>query len=218
MSHTRRNLIITLASATCALFTACQSSNTNEVKPMKEETSTETAKETNSNLEYATLAGGCFWCIEAVFGQLEGVESAVSGYTGGHVENPTYEQVCSKNTGHYEVVKVGFDPEVISYEAILDWFWQAHNPTQADGQGGDIGEPYRPAIFVHSDEQRRIAAASKAQWQAKFEQPIATAILNEATFYPAENYHQDYYELNKNRNPYCQVVITPKLKKLDLKY
>ncbi len=177
---------------------------------------TKDSKEMNENLEVATVAGGCFWCIEAVFDKIEGVESAVSGYSGGHVENPTYEQVCRKNTGHYEVVQIKFDPAKISYEEILTWFWKAHNPTQANGQGNDIGEPYRPAIFVHSEEQRKKAEASKAEFQKTLQAPIATKILDSAKFYSAEGYHQDYYKLNKNRNPYCRVVIAPKLKKLGL--
>jgi len=135
---------------------------------------------------------------------------------GGTRENPTYEDVIRRNTGEIEVVKVVFDPEKISRERILEWFWELHDPTQVDGQGRDIGPQYLTAVFCHSDEQEEAVKLSKQEAQANFKKPIATKIYQAGTFYPAEVYHQDYYRLNKNKNPYCKMVITPKMKKLKL--
>ncbi len=168
--------------------------------------------------EVATLAGGCFWCIEAAYRQLDGVISATSGYTGGTVKNPTYEQVCDKSTGHAEAVRIVFDPKKISYERILAWFWDLHDPTTLNRQGNDEGPQYRSAIFYHSDEQRRIAEASKAAAAKNYKEPIVTEITKATDFYPAENYHQNYYFENKSKNGYCKYVIEPKLKKLNLKH
>jgi peptide-methionine (S)-S-oxide reductase len=166
--------------------------------------------------EIATLGAGCFWCVEAVYQQLDGVHSVVSGYMGGHVANPTYEQICNKDTGHAEVVQVVFDPEKISYQKILAWFWELHDPTTLNRQGNDVGPQYRSAIFYHSDEQKKFAEASKKAAAPDFPNPIVTEITKASKFWPAENYHQDYYFQNRSRNPYCRAVITPKLKKLDL--
>ena len=148
--------------------------------------------------ELATFAGGCFWCMVSPFSKLSGVEKVVSGYTGGHKENPTYEQVCSKTTGHCEAVQITFDPEKTSYEELLDLFWQQIDPLDSGGQFVDRGEPYYTAIFYHSEEQKRKAELSKEALAAsgKFEQPIATKIKPAKTFYPAEEYHQDYHEKN----------------------
>lgn len=166
--------------------------------------------------EVATLGAGCFWCVEAVYKQLDGVHSVTSGYMGGHVDNPTYEQICGKKTGHAEVVQVVFDPKKISYQKVLAWFWQLHDPTTLNRQGNDSGPQYRSAIFFHSDEQKKIAEASKRAAAADFPRPIVTEITKAAAFWPAEKYHQDYYFQNKNSNGYCRMVIEPKLKKLDL--
>ena len=166
--------------------------------------------------EIATLAAGCFWCTEAVFQQLPGVISVTSGYTGGHVPNPTYEQVCDGNTGHAEASQIVFDPKKISYAKLLETFWKMHDPTTLNRQGNDEGTQYRSAIFYHSDAQRETAEKSKAEAQAHFKKPIVTEITKAGDFYAAENYHQDYYRLNKNRNPYCRAIITPKLEKLGL--
>jgi peptide-methionine (S)-S-oxide reductase len=168
-----------------------------------------------SNQEIATLAGGCFWCTEAVYERLEGVSSVVSGYIGGSTANPTYQQISKGDTGHAEAIQVTFDPAVISYAQLLDIFWEAHDPTTLNRQGADIGTQYRSAIFYHSDGQRQAAEASRAAAQAKFEDPIVTEITAATNFYEAEGYHQDFYEQNKTY-PYCRVVITPKLKKLGL--
>lgn len=165
--------------------------------------------------EIATLGAGCFWCIEAVYQELKGVHSVVSGYTGGQVENPTYYQVCRGNTGHAEVVQITFDPEVISFADILDVFWVTHDPTTLNRQGPDVGTQYRSAIFYHSDEQREMAEKSKQQADAADLWPdkIVTEIVPEATFYEAEDYHQNYYRQNPSQ-PYCYVMIEPKLQKL----
>lgn len=165
--------------------------------------------------ERATLGAGCFWCIEAVFQRIEGVKSVISGYSGGNVENPTYEEVCSGKTGHAEVVQITFDPKVISYGEILNVFWKAHDPTSLNRQGPDEGTQYRSIILYHDKEQKRIAEKSKAEVSKNFDKPIVTEIRPLTEFYKAEDYHQDYY--NRNRNaPYCRLVIHPKLKKLKL--
>lgn len=168
--------------------------------------------------ETAILGAGCFWCIEAAYNQIEGVHTAVSGYSGGEAENPTYEQIVTGQTGHAEVVKVVFDPEKISYERVLAWFWDLHDPTTLNRQGNDVGTQYRSAIFFTSEQHREVAEASKKAAQANFEDPIVTEITKAGTFYPAEKYHQGYYFENKSNNSYCRFVIKPKLKKLDLKH
>lgn len=152
----------------------------------------------NKKYELATFAGGCFWCMVKPFHKYDGVVEVVSGYTGGHVPNPSYEQVCSETTGHYEAVQVTFDPQVISYQQLLGIFWQAFDPTDAGGQFGDRGSSYESAIFFHSEEQRQQAEASKAELQQNgpFRQPIVTPILPAQPFYRAEEYHQDYYKKN----------------------
>ncbi len=168
-----------------------------------------------SNLEIASFGAGCFWCVEAVFETLDGVQAVESGYMGGAVKDPTYRQVCTGTTGHAEITQITFDPAIISYETLLNWLWRSHNPTTLNRQGADSGTQYRSAIFYHSDAQRVTAEASKATAQKNFDDPIVTEITAAETFYPAEDIHQDYYRLNKAA-PYCQMVIRPKLKKLDL--
>ena len=168
----------------------------------------------SGELKQATLGAGCFWCVEAVFETLDGVESVVSGYMGGETLNPNYESICTGLTGHAEVVQIHFKPEVITYEALLKRFWLAHDPTTLNRQGADVGTQYRSAIFTHSDEQAEVAEASMAEASNLFAEPIVTQITPANTFYPAENYHQDFYR-NNERHPYCQMVIRPKLKKLD---
>lgn len=172
--------------------------------------------EVPAGAETATLGAGCFWCIEAAYRQLDGVYSATSGYMGGQVKNPTYEQICEGDSGHAEVVYVVFDPKKISYEKILSWFWELHDPTTLNRQGNDVGTQYRSAIYFHSDAQKKTAEASKAAAKANFKDPIVTEITKAAEFYPAENYHQNYYNENKSKNSYCKYVIEPKLKKLKL--
>lgn len=164
--------------------------------------------------EVATLAGGCFWCTEAVYQNLKGVKSVESGYIGGTVPDPTYEQVCSGNTGHAEAIRITFDPNVISYGDLLDIFFATHDPTTLNRQGNDIGTQYRSAIFPHSPEQEEEARAGIERAQADQSAPIVTAIEPEAPWYPAEDYHQKYWDRVGDRNPYCMAVIPPKLAKL----
>ena len=166
--------------------------------------------------ETITLGAGCFWCVEAAYNQLEGIHAAVSGYMGGQTENPTYEDICTGTTGHAEVVQVVFDPKVIPLQRVLAWFWDLHDPTQLNRQGSDVGTQYRSAIFYGSEDQRKIAEASKQAAQENFDKPIATEITPAAEFFPAEKYHQNYYFQNKTRNGYCQYVVEPKLIKLKL--
>ena len=167
--------------------------------------------------EVITLGAGCFWCTEAVYQQIPGVLSVTSCYMGGTVKNPTYEEICGGNTGHAEVARLVYDPKVTSLEKILATFWHIHDPTSLNRQGADTGTQYRSAIFYHSDTQRAVAEKSKAEAAKEFSRPIVTEITRATEFFPAENYHQDYYRLNKNRNPYCQRVIAPKLRKAGLK-
>lgn len=162
----------------------------------------------------AIFAGGCFWCTEAVFKQLAGVESVESGYIGGHTADPTYRQICTGNTGHAEAVKIVFDAGAVSYADLLDVFFATHDPTQLNRQGNDIGTQYRSAIFPLSDDQRADAAAAIDRAAADWPQPIVTTIEDSETWYPAEDYHQDYWEGEGQRNPYCLALIPPKLQKL----
>ena len=164
-------------------------------------------------METATLASGCFWCTEALFKRLNGVESVMSGYAGGKTENPSYEQVSSEQTGHAEAIQITFDPSVIPYEKILEVFWKTHDPTTINQQGADIGSQYRSAIFYHSEEQRKLAETSKETTQAMFDDPIVTEIVPFKSFYEAEGYHQDFYK-NNPQNGYCKLVIDPKITKL----
>ncbi len=167
-------------------------------------------------MEKATLANGCFWCTEAIFKRLKGVESVMSGYTGGQRKNPSYEQVSTGTTGHAECIQVEFDPSVVSYDTILDVFFATHNPTELNRQGNDIGAQYRSAIFSHNDEQKKIAEKKidELNNSGKYEDPIVTEIAELSSFFPAEEYHKNYYDQNRNLNMYCQVIIDPKIKKL----
>ncbi|MCZ2115947.1 MAG: peptide-methionine (S)-S-oxide reductase MsrA [Anaerolineae bacterium] len=165
-------------------------------------------------LEVATLGGGCFWCLDAIYRDVEGVERIVAGYSGGHVPNPTYEQVCSHRTGHAEVVQIWFDPAVISYEDILYIFWRIHDPTTLDRQGNDVGSQYRSVIFYHDEAQRAAAEKTRAEAEAAhiWPDPFVTQIVPLEQFYEAEDYHQDYYVNNPNQ-PYCVYVVDPKVRK-----
>ncbi len=169
---------------------------------------------TNNKYETATFGTGCFWCTETIFEKLKGVESAVSGYSGGTKENPTYKEVCTGNTGHAEVIQVTFDPSIISFKDLLEVFWKTHDPTTLNRQGEDVGTQYRSVIFYHNDEQKKVAEEYKTKLESAkvFKDPIVTEITKFKNFFPAENYHQDYYEQNKSQ-PYCSFVITPKVEK-----
>jgi len=169
--------------------------------------------------EIATLAGGCFWCLEAVYDELKGVVDVTSGYAGGKVVNPTYQQVCGGDTGHAEVVRIAFDPAKISFREILEVFFTIHDPTTLNRQGADVGTQYRSAIFYHSDEQKRVSEeviteiASAGIWK----NPIVTEVVPAPEFYPAEDYHQEYFARNPNQG-YCQVVVAPKVAKFRSKF
>lgn len=166
-------------------------------------------------LAIATLGTGCFWCTEAIFQSLEGVISAESGYAGGHVENPTYEEVCAKTTGHAEVIRVSYDPTKISYNDLLEVFWRTHNPTTLNRQGNDVGPQYRSAIFYHNQEQKELAEQSLKETDASglWPDPIVTEITAFTNYYKAEDYHQEYYDRVGTRNPYCTYVVKPKVDK-----
>lgn len=169
--------------------------------------------------EIATLGGGCFWCVETVYNDLKGVQSAISGYMGGHVQNPSYEEVCNKKTGHVEVVQVTFDNEVISYQDVLNIFFTVHDPTTLNRQGNDVGPQYRSAVFYHSPEQKQIAEATIARVNNDgiWNNPIVTEVTAADTFWRAEEYHQNYYAQNPNQG-YCAVVIAPKVSKFRKQY
>jgi peptide-methionine (S)-S-oxide reductase len=168
-------------------------------------------------LKIAVFGGGCFWCIEALFERIKGVVSVTSGYAGGKTENPNYTDVCSGTTGHAEVVKIEYDPSIIGYEELLKVFWKAHDPTTLNRQGADVGTQYRSVILYADREQREIAEKSKKELEKAgiFRDPVITEIKELAKFYPAEDYHQDYYQNNSSAG-YCRVVIAPKLKKLGI--
>lgn len=169
-----------------------------------------------NKLDTATFGAGCFWCVEAVFQRLKGVEKVVSGYTGGHIDNPTYEEVCSKTSGHVEVAQIYFDPTEITFDELLEVFWKTHDPTTPDQQGNDVGPQYRSVVFYNSKEQKEKADYYKAQLQQSgaWSKPIVTTVEPLKKFYPAEDYHQNYY----NQNPeqmYCRYVIQPKVDKFE---
>ena len=168
--------------------------------------------------EIATLAAGCFWCVEAVFADIAGVSAVESGYIGGDVVNPTYRQVCGGDTGHAEAIRIHFDPATLSYGELLDIFFHTHDPTQLNRQGNDVGTQYRSAIFPHSPAQAAAAREAKQRAQADFDRPIVTTIEPDAPWYPAEDYHQRYWEGEGQRNPYCLATIPPKLAKLRKSY
>lgn len=167
-----------------------------------------------NNTASLVLGGGCFWCVEALYERLDGVQSVISGYAGGSVPNPSYKAVCSGTTGHAEVVKIEFDPAVISLRSLIDFFWEAHDPTTLNRQGADVGTQYRSVILYADKDQEQAARDSLDAARARFEQPIVTQIAPLENFYPAEVDHQDYYRNNPNA-PYCRFVIAPKLKKLE---
>ncbi|MEO8664859.1 MAG: peptide-methionine (S)-S-oxide reductase MsrA [Ignavibacteria bacterium] len=215
-----KNIIIIAA---LVLISACgfksinsKDQNTNETKS---NSTISTKKGDNTNLETATLAGGCFWCIETIFNDLKGVEKVVSGYSGGTTSNPSYEQVCSGNTGHAEVVQITFDPSVLSYDKLLEVFFHIHNPTTLNRQGADVGTQYRSAIFYHSDDQKKTAeeVIKKIGESGLWDEPIVTEVTKFDEFYSAEDYHQDYYNNNKEKS-YCSLVIAPKVRKFYKEY
>ena len=217
MNIHRRNMIVVLSIAALAAGGILMA----ETKTTDEKTTGKSAEETaagkdapDAKLEKVTFGSGCFWCTEAFFSELKGVKSAVSGYSGGRVLNPTYEQVCTGATGHAEVVQVTYDPAIISFPELLEVFWYTHDPTTLNRQGPDVGTQYRSAIFYHTDEQRKQAEhyKEKLDQSGAFDAPIVTQITKFQRFYPAEDYHQEYYAENP-RAAYCRAVIHPKMKK-----
>ncbi len=172
-----------------------------------------------NSIQTAVFGSGCFWCAEAIFNQLKGIQSVTSGYAGGHIANPTYQQVCSDTTGHAEVVRIEFDASVITYQDLLEIFWQTHDPTTPNRQGNDVGSQYRSIVLYLNEEQKQQAQRMLAELEKekKFSAPVVTEIMPLEEFYPAEDYHKDYYFRNKLQ-PYCQFVISPKLTKFRKKY
>ena len=195
------------------LLTGCGKKETNAQSEIKNDTG---VSEQMDNLQKATFGSGCFWCTEAIFDRLKGVKSVVSGYSGGKVENPTYEEVCTGTTGHAEVTQITYDPAVISFDELLEIFWKTHDPTTLNRQGNDVGPQYRSVIFYHNEEQNKLAEKYKdaLDKSGAWEKPIVTEISPFTKFYPAEDYHQEYYENNPNQG-YCAFVIAPKVEKFE---
>lgn len=191
-------------------FSSCAQSKNKPANGKKEETKNMVLKE---GLETATFGAGCFWCVEAIFQDLKGVESVASGYSGGKVKNPTYREICTGTTGHAEVIQIHFDPKVISFENLVRVFFTTHDPTTLNRQGADTGTQYRSAIFYHNEEQKEIAERMKKEFAPTiWDDPIVTEISPSADFYIAEDYHQNYFKDNPNQG-YCRIVINPKVKK-----
>lgn len=200
-----------------AALISCAQNNNQSLKMNTTKTSENSATAFTGKADTATLGTGCFWCTEAIFDQLDGVISVTSGYSGGHVSNPSYKEVTTGETGHAECVQIVYDTSKISFDELLEVFWQVHDPTTLNRQGADVGTQYRSTIFYHNDEQKQKAEKYKAELDKSgaFDNPIVTTLEPFTKFYTAENYHQEYYELNKNSNPYCSIVIRPKLEKFE---
>jgi peptide-methionine (S)-S-oxide reductase len=216
---TMKHWTLTWLAASAAVLTACQPQHeppARSAEQSKASASPDLIMNDTTNTELATLGGGCFWCTEAVFQMLPGVKSVVSGYAGGHLKNPTYRDITRGDTGHAEVIQVAFDPERISYETILENFWEAHDPTTLNRQGNDVGPQYRSIILYRSAAQKQAAEKSRAAAQADFSGLIVTEIVPLETFYPAEEYHQNYYRNNPEQG-YCRLVIRPKVEKFEKK-
>jgi peptide-methionine (S)-S-oxide reductase len=213
----RTQTFLGLSVALLATVIGCSAKGQAQVQSPMAETKpvSTTSKTSDSKTEVATLGAGCFWCVEAVYQQLEGVVSVESGYAGGHVVNPTYEEVCGKKTGHAEVCQIRFDPKKLSYEELLEVFWKTHDPTTPNRQGADIGPQYRSVVYYHNDQQRALAEKWKQELNdAKaFPAPVVTEISAFTNFYKAEDYHQNYYRLNPNQG-YCRMIVRPKVEKV----
>ena len=194
-------------------MTSCLSNE--QSSSSKIEKSQKSTKQDLPEMEKAIIGGGCFWCTEAVFEHFEGIQSVVSGYAGGQIKNPTYKQICTGTTGHAEVIKITYDPKIISFKKILEIFGECHDPTTLNRQGADVGTQYRSTIMYLSEEQKKIAENWKVELSNKLVDPVVTEITEAPVFYEAEDYHQDYYKKNPNQG-YCTFVIKPKLKKLNL--
>lgn len=203
-----------VAMATGLVLMSCTSPKAEIIQKKKNMTDNAIQDSNKSGKDTVTLGAGCFWCIEAIFQQLKGVETVASGYSGGQRENPSYDQVCSGATGHAEVIQVTYDPAVISFVELLEVFWGVHDPTTLNRQGADIGTQYRSVVFYHNPEQQKLAEAYKEKLNRSgaFPNPVVTEISPMKTFYKAENYHQNYFNENGNQ-PYCSIVIRPKMEK-----
>lgn len=221
--QTMRMIFTSAIAGLATLFSCAQQSGktadekTATIKKVMENKATTSMTTTPGKTDTATFANGCFWCTEAIFEQLDGVISATSGYTGGQVENPTYKQVCTGETGHAECLQIVYDPAKISFDELLEVFWQTHDPTTLNRQGADVGTQYRSGVFYHNAEQKAKAEKYKAELDKSgaFDRPIVTEITPFSKFYAAEDYHQQYFENNENSNPYCKIVIRPKLDKFE---
>jgi peptide-methionine (S)-S-oxide reductase len=220
----RSELVATFAFVSQTLFFSmgfysCSSveSNTTTASFYQNVKETIMSEQNITQIDTATFGAGCFWCVEAIFQRVEGVLKVKSGYCGGHVMNPTYEQVCEKNTGHAEVIQIVFDNDKITFDELLEIFWKTHDATTLNQQGNDIGPQYRSAVFYHNDEQKAKAIHYKEALNnsGAFPQPIVTTIEPYNNYFEAENYHQNYYNLNKNLNPYCTYVVQPKVEKFE---
>lgn len=209
-----RSFILSILFINIALSACLQDTG----KKMKMSSDKSLSELQDKNYETATFGAGCFWCVEAIFQDLKGVERVESGFSGGHVKNPAYREVVNGDTGHAEVCNIIFNPDSISFEELLEVFWTTHDPTTLNRQGNDVGTQYRSAIFYHNEEQKKLAEASKKQVAPQiWDDPIVTEITEFDAFYPAENYHQDYFNLNPNQG-YCRVVIAPKVQKFRKKF
>lgn len=197
------NIRMVILSIVVSFSNACAQKNNNQKENMK-----------NGNLELATFGAGCFWCVEAIFQRVEGVEKVASGYSGGHVKNPSYKEVCLGTTGHAEVCQLSYDPSVVSFDELLEIFWKTHDPTTLNRQGNDVGPQYRSVVFYHNDNQKQLAEKYKHELDKSgiFDNPIVTEISPYETFYVAEDYHQNYFNENGSQ-PYCSFVIQPKVDK-----
>jgi peptide-methionine (S)-S-oxide reductase len=204
-----KNSFLILAIISIAFFIGCKNKSANAQTEKQKGILMDT-----TNLVKATFGSGCFWCTEAVFEELNGVHSVVSGYAGGHVQNPSYEEVCTGKSGHAEVTQITYDPSVITYDELLEVFWKTHDPTTLNRQGNDVGPQYRSVIFYHNDEQKKLAEKYKAELEKSgaWDNPIVTEISPLTNYFPAEEYHQEYYANNPNQG-YCAFVIAPKLEK-----
>jgi peptide-methionine (S)-S-oxide reductase len=214
--HKNMNTLLSISVVFASLFSCnSKSSTTNMTTDNTTKTMSSPAPVPGTGLDTATFANGCFWCTEAIFEQLDGVVSAVSGYTGGHVDNPTYEEVSTGSSGHAECLQITYDPSKITFDELLEVFWETHDPTTLNRQGNDVGPQYRSGIYYHNQEQKQKAEKYKEELNKSgaFNDPIVTEISPFTKFYPAEAYHQQYFENNENKNPYCRVVVRPKVDK-----
>ena len=211
----KKNIFFALAALLSTFFASCNSSKSSTASTTNQDNNQQNnlEKMDDKATSVATFGGGCFWCTEAVFQDLDGVSKVESGYAGGTVKNPTYKEVCTGTTGHAEVIRIHFNPEKISYAQLLEVFFQTHDPTTLNRQGADEGTQYRSVIFYHDEAQQKDAQAAIIKAKEWFDAPIVTEVSPLPTYYPAENYHQDYFNLNGDKNPYCSAVITPKIAK-----